>query len=234
MKKFNRIPLLVTTMVIGAAMVMSSCSKEEAIASSPADEKLAEANVSGVTSCGCLVNPADTIFPAEIEMLRFMREEEKLARDVYATLSAQHSIPIFKNISKSEQFHMDQVLCLLQHYGIGDPASPEVGVFTNPDLQALYDNLVQQGNVSLNEALTVGATIEDIDIKDLEELVSQTSNEAIINTFGHLTCGSRNHIRSFTAILSARGETYVPQYISQEEYDEIVAEGHEFCGCTNQ
>lgn len=234
MKKLKRIPLVIATMIIGTAFVMSSCNKEEAIASGTGDEKLAPGNETSLVDCGCLVNPADTIYPAEIEILKFMREEEKLARDVYTTLSTQYSVPIFKNIAKSEQFHMDQVLCLLQHYNIEDPASPEVGVFFNMNLQDMYDNLVEQGAVSLNDALTVGATIEDLDINDLQNLVIQTSNEAIITVFGHLTCGSRNHIRSFSAILNARGGTYVPQYISQDDYQAIIADEHEFCGCVSQ
>ena len=128
---------------------------------------------------------------------------------------------------------MDRVLCLLEHYGIEDPASPEIGVFSNPDLQLLYDNLVEQGSASLIDAFTVGATIEDVDIYDLQEYVTQTENEAILTIFGHLTCGSRNHMRSFSALLENQQVTYTPQYISQEEYDAIISSGHEFCGNGN-
>ena len=72
-----------------------------------------------------------------------MREEEKLAHDVYVTLYAQWDLPIFQNISRSEQTHTDAVKTLIDRYGLTDPASSKVGVFTNPDLQALYNDLVR-------------------------------------------------------------------------------------------
>lgn len=39
---------------------------------------------------------------AEIEGLLFMREEEKLAHDVYLALYAKWGLPIFQNIAQSE------------------------------------------------------------------------------------------------------------------------------------
>lgn len=45
--------------------------------------------------------------------LLYLVEEEKLARDVYAALDAVSVSPKFKNISGSEQTHMDAVAVLL-------------------------------------------------------------------------------------------------------------------------
>jgi hypothetical protein len=53
--------------------------------------------------------------------LAFMVEEEKLARDVYATLYAKTGLNQFKNINKAEQTHMDLMRGLLKTYGIKDP-----------------------------------------------------------------------------------------------------------------
>ena len=182
-----------------------------------------------IGDCSTL-NPSATVSDAEIDLLKYMREEEKLARDVYVKMFALYDAPVFNNISKSEQTHMDRVLCLLEYYGIEDPASTESGVFTNPDLQALYDALIAQGSVSLTDAYTVGATIEDVDIYDLEEYIAQTDNPAIISVYENLTCGSRNHMRAFISQLNNLGETYTPQFIPQTEYDEIINGGHEQCG----
>lgn len=41
------------------------------------------------------------------------------------------------------------------------------GVFVNPSLQALHDDFVRRGSLSLVDALTLGAKIEDLDIVDL-------------------------------------------------------------------
>lgn len=88
---------------------------------------------------------ASAITQAEKDGLLQMREEEKLARDVYTALYAQWQLPVFGNIIKSEQTHMDAVKNLLTTFGLPDPAANQpAGVFTNPELQALYDDLVAQ------------------------------------------------------------------------------------------
>jgi hypothetical protein len=232
MKLKGKFVLVSTITLLNMVLVVASCQKDENSGIANNNSKATTATVKIDSDCNCIVNPSDTISPVETEMLIFMREEEKLARDVYITMYSIYHIPIFNNISKSEQHHMDQVLCLLQYYNIPDPASADTGVFTNPDLQALYNDLVTQGSISLNEALTVGATIEDKDIFDLEGDIAGTSNEAIITIFERLACASGNHMRSFYTLLTNRGITYVPQYISQEEYDAIISTPHQFCGAT--
>lgn len=162
--------------------------------------------------------------------LIFMREEEKLARDVYLYFSEKYDLNIFKNIASSEQTHMDAVLGIMEVYGVEDPASTEMGVFTNADLQQLYNDLIAQGDVSLIAALTVGATIEDVDILDLGNAIDATSKTDIIDVYEMLACGSRNHMRGFSSQLDAQGETYTPQFITQEMYDDILSGGHENCG----
>lgn len=232
MKKTGKLMKVATLIILNMTLIMISCQKEAVMALPTGDMKDYEilSNTTDTLNCVCLINPSDTITQAEIDMLVYMREEEKLARDVYRAMYALYPLPVFNNISKSEQFHMDQVLCLLNYYGIADPASPDTGVFNNPDLQALYNTLVAQGSNSLIDALTVGATIEDLDIADLEEHLAETSNPAIILTFERLKCGSGHHIRAFSAWLTAKGVTYVPQYISQEEYDFIISSPAQFCG----
>ena len=107
---------------------------------------------------------------AEAEGLSFMREEEKLARDVYLMFYEQWGIRIFQNIAKAEETHMSAVADLLERYGLPDPAEDTaVGVFTNPELQALYDQLMEEGSQSLADALRVGALVEEVDIVDLED-----------------------------------------------------------------
>jgi hypothetical protein len=159
----------------------------------------------------------------ETAALLYMREEEKLAHDVYVTLFARWELPIFQNISQSEQIHTDAVKALIERYNLADPASNTVGVFTNPDLQSLYTSLIAQGSQSLSEALNVGASIEEIDILDLEKYLSQTDNADIQQVFTNLKYGSYNHLTAFTLTLySQTGETYQPQYLSLEAYQAIV------------
>ena len=161
----------------------------------------------------------------EIAGLLLMREEEKLARDVYLELYDIWGQQIFSNIASSEETHTQAVLSLIEKYDLTDPVVDDSrGVFANSDLQTLYNNLVQQGSNSLVEALKVGATVEDLDIKDLQELNAVSDNQDITAVYNNLEKGSRNHLRSFTSVLESRGETYTAQYVSEEEYNSIVSQ----------
>jgi len=161
---------------------------------------------------------------AEIEDLLFMREEEKLARDVYLTLYDQWGLPLFQNIAGSEQAHTDAIKALIDRYGIDDPVGGnEVGVFTNADLQDLYDELIDLGGQSMGDALGVGIAIEEIDILDLLEALDDTDNADIIRVYENLLSGSENHLRAFVSTLERQtGEIHVPQYLSQEAFDAII------------
>lgn len=163
--------------------------------------------------------------------LVYLIQEEKLAHDVYLFAYQKYGEMIFNNISSSEQSHMDQVEVMLVKYAITNPIDGlGVGVFKNAELQTLYGNLIAIADSSLVHALKVGATIEDMDIYDIETLYANSVNPDLIGVYDILTCGSRNHLRSFISKLDGLGETYVPQYLSTEEFDAIVNSEKENCG----
>lgn len=169
------------------------------------------------------VTPSAVVSAIEKSSLQFMREEEKLARDVYRYLYEQHGTLIFSNIAASEQSHMDAVKQLLVKYNITDPVATDIpGVFVNQDLQALYNKLISDGAKSVVAALTVGATIEDLDLYDLENELDKVTNADIMLVYNSLIKGSRNHLRSFYGQLVTLGETYTPQYITREYFDFII------------
>lgn len=132
------------------------------------------------------------------QMLVYLAEEEKLAHDVYAVLGDMWGDQIFTNIQRSEVSHQDQVSSLLTTYGISDPRSSEVGVFTNTELQALYDQLIAQGSQSVTEAYKVGVLIEETDIADLQESIAATSDPVILATLNRLLGASENHLKAFS------------------------------------
>ncbi len=164
---------------------------------------------------------------AEADALLFMREEEKLAHDVYATLYDQWGARVFTNIAASEQTHTNAIATLLDRYAGSDPTTGNAaGEFTDPALQALYDQLVEQGSLSLADAFKVGAAIEEIDILDLEQRIAGTDHADIQLVYERLLAGSANHLRAFTSTLERQtGESYTPQYMEQAAYDAILAAG---------
>jgi hypothetical protein len=168
--------------------------------------------------------PASPLSADEIAGLTFMREEEKVARDVYLTLYETWGSQVFSNIARSEQSHMAAVKTLLDRYDIADPAAGhDIGEFSNPDLQALYNDLAAQGQQSLAEATQVGALIEEVDIADLIEEMAEVEHSDIQRVYGQLLQGSENHLRAFASNLERQtGETYEPQVLDQATYDAII------------
>lgn len=146
---------------------------------------------------------ADGLTDTEKSWLSYMREEEKLARDVYLFLYDKWQSRIFKNISGSEQTHMDAIKTLLDRYGIPDPAAGKgPGEFTNLELQALYNELILDGSVSLVDALHVGIFIEETDIDDLEAGIASTTHKDIKTVYSNLLGGSLNHLEAFNSNLA--------------------------------
>jgi len=168
--------------------------------------------------------PAVALGAEEAAGLAFTREEEKLARDVYTALHETWQTASFLQIAAAEQRHMDAIGRLLERYGVADPVgSNAAGVFTEPRLAALYTELVSKGRLSLADALTVGATIEDLDLADLGRLQDATENPELDLVYGNLARGSGNHLRSFVGQLAATGGSYAPQYLTAEAYQAVIA-----------
>lgn len=159
-----------------------------------------------------------------VASLQLLREEEKLARDTYSYLYQKWGSPIFINIASSEQRHTDAVKDLLITYEIEDPVTVDIsGVFASVLLQNLYDSLIDVGSISLSNALRVGAFIEEVDIRDLDNASSEISQSDVLSVYSNLNKGSRNHLRSFYKNLQSTGEDYNSQVLSDDYFNEIIS-----------
>ncbi|HEX2965394.1 MAG TPA: DUF2202 domain-containing protein [Syntrophorhabdaceae bacterium] len=161
-----------------------------------------------------LVSPvlqAASLTDTEKQSLILMREEEKLARDVYQALNVKWNHQRFANISKSEQQHMNEIKAVLDKYGIADPAAgKKQGEFTNRKFTELYAQLVQKGSTSLTNAFTVGIEIEKLDIADLKAALSKTTNTDVKNVYNNLLRGSENHLKAFSSPSGGNGPSAGP------------------------
>lgn len=168
--------------------------------------------------------PAGDLSEAEAQGLLYMREEEKLARDVYLALYEKWGLSEFQTISQSEQMHMDALKNLVERYGLTDPVQAEAGKFTDAGLQALYDELVARGSQSVSEALKVAGLVEETDILDLQEHLAASDNADLQQVYNNLLRGSENHLKGFANALSIQtGETYQPQVMDTAAYQAILA-----------
>lgn len=162
----------------------------------------------------------------ERDAILYMREEEKLARDVYNLLYDKWGINPFNNIRQSEQVHMDRMKTLITTYQLEDPVMKNLdmqGVFTNVQLQQYFNELSTTGGRSLIDALKVGAKIEELDIADLEERIKQTQKQDIISSYNFLKMASENHLRAFVRRLKMQGVVYEPVILSKAEFEKIIS-----------
>jgi hypothetical protein len=225
-----RLLLMVGVLVVPLLLVSISCSTNQPDLINVDDEGNTSVDKDALDTT---INeiPVTSLTSSEEEGILYMREEEKLARDVYLQLYDIWGTNTFNNIGNSEQTHMDAMKSLIDRYGLSDPAEGMgIGEFTNPELQQLHDDLIEQGSKSEIDALKVGAAIEEIDILDIEKYVLQTRKQDIEIVYENLMKGSRNHLRSFVSVMEKRGLTYEPQYISAEQYKEITTSDIEIGG----
>jgi len=171
--------------------------------------------------------PYQKLSTEEIKGLQYMREEEKLAHDVYIYAYHKYGTRIFENIANSESMHTYMVSVLLEKYNLTDPAKNEPeGVFKNSTLQELYYNLTSRVNKGEKDALIVGANIEELDIVDIKKWLDLTDNQDIKYVYSTLINGSANHLRAFVSTLEKKyNYEYSPVYLSKEEYDRIINGG---------
>ncbi|MDC7228482.1 MAG: DUF2202 domain-containing protein [Spirochaetales bacterium] len=181
------------------------------------------------------IEPGSGILNAdEKEGLLLMVEEEKLARDVYLNLYETWNVPIFKNIAESEQQHMEAVELMLKAYNVSLPSEIGTpGAYDSAIIQEHYDNLTSAGEESVEAALQVGATIEDLDIADLQNLISDAENDEIKILYQNLMKGSRNHMRSFSSQLAKYNMEYIPTYVDDEYYEKILKYNRESAPITD-
>ena len=131
-------------------------------------------------------------------LLKYLVAEEKLAHDVYVTLGDEYGLRIFDNIAQAESTHMSAVQSLLAKYGIKDPTvGDKVGVFDDPELQKLYDDLIEQGMQSRQDAIEVGIAIEEMDIADIEKALDAGQVPDVENVLERLLAGSERHLSAF-------------------------------------
>jgi hypothetical protein len=165
---------------------------------------------------------AVTLSSREKDGMLFIREEEKTARDLYRSLYEKNNLSIFMELMRSEQSHMDQAKAIIDKYGLTIPGKDEPGAFQNQTLQKIHDELLAKGLQSDQDALKAAAIFEEISIMDLEtELVAVKATDIRV-VYQGLLAGSRKHLRSYVSDLQDLGIKYIPLYLSENEFEEIV------------
>ncbi|NVK05886.1 MAG: DUF2202 domain-containing protein [Flavobacteriia bacterium] len=214
-------PIKILTLIL-PLLFITSCKDEVIPDDNPAPNPRIE---TGSPHLDSIINdtPYETLSNEEVDAIYQMREEEKLARDLYATAADTFGLFIFNNISASEQKHMRAMWALIEKYDLNDPVVDDSrGAFSTTEFQQLYSELLPSFSTHLDSALLKGSFIEELDIHDLRNLKEITDNVDMTMIFDNLERGSRNHLRGFHDQQVQRGLTYTPVFLSQAEYDSIV------------
>ena len=158
-----------------------------------------------------------------MEALRFQIDEERMAGELYRALGEKQDVMPFKNIPRAEARHRQLLENLATRAGL-IPAKPTTaGRYETPAIQARYDALLARGQVSLIEALKVGALVEEQDIADLRGLVATTDSPELKSVVTALERGSRHHLNAFVRNLRSRGVEYAAQVLTPAEVGELTA-----------
>jgi hypothetical protein len=140
---------------------LASCEKNNDLMSGNSYSTVISVQSDGITTFKSEVLPlvcdsSITVTESELDGLLKLKEEEKLARDVYSALFGSWGNQVFANIAHAEENHLQAVIFLIQNTGVNDTAKLLPGKFTNPDLEELYNQLVLKGSESIEAALSTG------------------------------------------------------------------------------
>ncbi len=216
--------VVLTIIIFSFAIITIACQKANPVENATVNMTASLASIQQSVT----LLPKEPLEEAELARILFIREEEKLAYDVYKTMFDKYGVTVFQNVPNSELSHMESMLTIIKKYDLDDPidVNPR-GIFKNSALQELYTKLIDKGNISLLSAYQVGALIEELDISDLNSSLAVTNNQDVRLVYDFLNKGSRNHLRSFFKNIKMLNGTYIPIYISQSEFDSIVNSANE-------
>ncbi len=151
-----------------------------------------------LTAFSPLPVPAAALTDSEADGLACIREEERLAHDLYVVL--------------------------YDLYGLPDPAQGmPPGEFSDPTLQALHGDLLPRGRESVEKALCVAALVEEADILALQERLAQTTQPHLTRAYQNLLQASGNHLRAFAMQIGRQtGVENVPQLLDAAAYASLA------------
>ena len=259
MKYLHRLTRPLLIMLLIPAFYITGCNSGDPAAATSADsDQVSSIETTDAYSQSSSDDTHDDIIETDSEgldlveasHLTFMREEEKLARDVYLTLADLYpNQPVFKQIAtRSEQTHTDTMRDRLDQFKLPDP-NPEtnnlpssIGVFTGEEwgwyFTEKFSLLTTKGKVSELDALYVGALIEELDMYDIAICpkvmidrgfaspcgLEYTDETALQTAYSALISGSESHLRAFVEQIETfiGAGNYKAQYLTQEEVDEIL------------
>ncbi len=154
-----------------------------------------------------------------------------MTHDIYTYTYSKYNILAFQNIANSESRQKTAVLANMERLNLKDPldGSALEEEFKIPDIQTLYTELIARVDQSQQETILAGLYIEHLDIRYLQNIITETNDTALVSVYRSLICGSKNHMISFEGLASFLGLTFTSEIITQAEYDLIISSPQTTC-----
>ena len=177
--------------------------------------------------CGqyALTLPKQDLSQSEKQVLNNARQIEKLAHDVNFTLYSKWNIPAFLRKSSAAEMKTQCVKQLINKYDLQDPVNDnEIGKYADNNLVKIYNNFVEQGSKTLNDAFIVSAQLQDYLIYNLKQDSTKIDNDDIKLVINNLLNSAQRDLAMTVKRLEKFGITYTPKYISQQEFEQIMSQ----------
>lgn len=160
----------------------------------------------------------------EIKNLLNINEGEKLSRDVYTKMSSLWNDELFVSLREQEEEHKKEIETLLTRYLLGSYVSLGAeGEFNSADTKQLYLEIITEGELSIINALTVSAKTEELEIRDLRIAQSLSQRADILGIYQKLESHSKENLKLINQhLIDQTGTSYLPKFLTTEEFAEIV------------
>ncbi len=160
----------------------------------------------------------------EKDGILWLSESTKLSKDIYYEIHRLWNVNIFKSIEYLENNDMKAVAEILKDYNISNPnKDTTLGIYTSPYISNLFTDFSGKYDNSEYEALRIAATLEDLMISDLNELLQSSTNTDFIKIFTELRYSAISHIRAVNKYMKKKYKVeYQAQFLSPVELKEIL------------
>jgi len=218
------------TIALSVLLVLTNCTKEDNYFPDPV-EMLEVDRTTGISIIN-YSNARATLYNLPYEVLTFkeetgiksIKQAEKLLVDFHDVMSEKWSNPSFLQLYKSEKTHYNAASLLLNKYELTDPVQGLTsGEFSRPEMTKYYHDLVNQGSLSLDETYRMTGEIHETNITIIKNQLTNITNNTDTRLFyKNLLAAKKNHFRIVVQSLEKSGIQYIPQVMSQDEYQKIM------------
>lgn len=213
-----------------SALIITSCNNSEEFDENGNNELLAILKVAQEDGMSSFVTPnicpildvTNPLTADEIEFLFAMREDEKVAIDLYTAFATQYPTATqFSRIAAAEATHIAVAETVLGYYEVTYPALGAAGVFADAERQAQYQELLAKAT-TLQAAFEAMATLEEENIAAYKAVEANITNANLKLIVSNMIKASSNHLKAAVRQLTALGVTYTPAYLDQATFYNII------------